>query len=267
MPAANLELLRGQLDVRLRLARARRVLPVLCAVELAGRAGITPDPWQARVLGSTSPRILLNCSRQSGKSTITAVLAVHQALFKPGSLTLLLSPTLRQSGELFKKCLTIYRMAGTPLPADAETALSLSLGNGSRIVSLPGKEATIRGYSAVALLIIDEAAWVSDDLYLSLRPMLSVSQGRLVALSTPHGNRGFFYQSWEHGGADWERYLVPASDCPRISATFLEEEQRSIGPFWYGQEYECQFLDAQSQAFRSTDIEAAFTEEVTPWAL
>src|SRR5919199_2207677 len=85
---------------------------------LAQQAGIVPDPWQADVLRSTAPRMLLNCSRQSGKSTVVAILAVHTALYEPGSLTLLLSPTLRQSGELYKKCAGVYEALDRPVPAE-----------------------------------------------------------------------------------------------------------------------------------------------------
>lgn len=229
--------------------------------------GIEPDSWQVAVLRSAAPRILLNCSRQSGKSTTAATMGVWTALYEPGALVLLLSPTLRQSGELFRKALAVYRDAGRPVPPDSETALTLSLENGSRIVSLPGKEGTIRGYSGVRLLVIDEAAWVPNDLYVSVRPMLAVSQGRLIALSTPHGNRGWWYEAWERGGPDWERYRVPAEDCHRISPAFLEEERRTLGEWWFGQEYQCSFLDALSGAFREADIQAAFGEAVEQWEL
>lgn len=235
-------------------------------VAFARRAGIEPDDWQARVLRSRAQRLLLNCSRQSGKSTIVAVLATHTALFTPTSLVLLVSPTLRQSGELFKKVIGVYRAAGEPVSAETESALRIELANGSRIVSLPGREGTVRGYSAVKLLIIDEAAWVPSDLYTSLRPMLAVSQGRLAALSTPHGARGWWYDAWS--GADpWERVEVPATACPRISAAFLAEERRGMGDWWYEQEYLCRFLDAQSAAFTRGEVDRAFEEEVTAWAL
>ena len=217
-------------------------------------------------LASTAPRVLFNCSRQSGKSTISAVLAVHTALTDPGALVLLLSPTLRQSSELFKKCLAVYRAAGRPVPPESETALSLTLDTGSRIVSLPGKEETIRGYSGVRLLIIDEAARVPGDLYLSARPMLAVSGGRLLALSTPFGTRGWWYDAWR-SEERWERYEIPASECPRIPPAFLEEERRTLGEWWYQQEYLCQFMDAKSQAFTRAEVDAAFTEEVEAWAL
>jgi len=173
---------------------------------------------------------------------------------------------LRQSQELFRKVLSVYRALDRPVPAEAETKLSLELENGSRIVSLPGKESTVRGFSAVALLICDEAARVPDDLYFSVRPMLAVSGGRLIALSTPFGTRGWWFEAWR-SSEPWERFEVPASECPRISAAFLEEERRNLGEWWFRQEYLCEFLDAETQAFRREDVEKAFTSEVETWQL
>lgn len=245
-------------------ALAADLLEALDPVRLAVRAGFDPDPWQARLLRSTDKRILLNASRQSGKSTTTAALAVHEAIYQPGALILLVSPTLRQSGELFRKALALYRALGRPVPAESETALTLTLENGSRIVSLPGKEGTIRGYSGAALIAIDEASRVEDDLYLALRPMLAVSGGRLLALSTPFGKRGWWHTEWTAGGPGWERYEVPASMCPRISPAFLAEEERAMGPLWFRSEYGCEFVDTVDQFFSSDDIQAALSEEVQP---
>ena len=235
-------------------------------VLLAHRAGVEPDPWQARALRSTAPRMLLNASRQSGKSTTVALMTVHTALYRPGSLCLMLSPTQRQSGELFRKAKGLYGALGHAERPLEETALSLRLANGSRILSLPGKEETVRGYSAVALLCIDEASRVPDALYMSVRPMLAVSGGRLVALSTPFGTRGWWYEAWR-SDEPWERFEVPAEQCPRIAPDFLEEERRTMGEFWYRQEYGCEFLDALTQAFRREDVERAFREEAHTWAL
>jgi hypothetical protein len=154
-------------------------------------AGMTPDPWQASLLRSPSTKTLMLCSRQAGKSLTAAALALRTALLEPSALVLLLSPTLRQSGELFRdKVLRLYNVLGRPVPATQESALTMGLANGSRLVSLPGDEGTIRGYSGVRLQVIDEAARVPDDLYRAVRPMLAVSGGRLVCLSTPWGKRG-----------------------------------------------------------------------------
>ena len=81
-------------------------------VAFARALGLEPDPWQEALLRSSSDRVLLNCSRQSGKSTMTAVIALHRALYHPGSLILCLAPALRQSQELFGKVLGFYRDLG-----------------------------------------------------------------------------------------------------------------------------------------------------------
>src|SRR5215211_1812326 len=133
-------------------------------VAFAEHLGMVLDPWQARLLGSTSDRIILNCSRQSGKSTMAAVRALHQALYFPRSLVLCLAPALRQSQELFGKIYELHKDLGEPLKKFGERRLSLELTNGSRIITLPGTEKTIRGYSGAALLLVDEAARVEDDL-------------------------------------------------------------------------------------------------------
>jgi hypothetical protein len=218
--------------------------------------GMEPDPWQQRLLRSNEKRALLNCCRQSGKSTTVAVLAVHEALYNDNSLVLLLSPGLRQSGELFKKCVATYRAIGRPVAADAETRLSLELSNGSRIVSLPGKGETVRGYSSVRLLIVDEASRVSDSLYTAIRPMLAVSRGRLVALSTPFGRRGWWHDAWFSPTEQWERYEITADDCPRITAEFLAEERTALGEQAFMQEYYNRFVETSGSVFRWADIEA-----------
>src|SRR5215208_3107256 len=182
-------------------------------VAFAQKAGLEPDPWQRDLLRSSSDRVILNCSRQSGKSTMTAIVVLHRALYHPGSLILCLAPALRQSQELFGKVLGFYRGLGRPVSPQAERKLSLELENGSRIITLPASEKTIRGFSGTSLLVLDEAARVEDELYFAVRPMLAVSGGALMMLSTPYGKRGVFYEEWT-GGRGWERYEVTASQCP-----------------------------------------------------
>jgi hypothetical protein len=231
---------------------------------LLSDGGMTPDPWQAELLRSHARRMLLLCSRQAGKSQTAAALSLQAALLEPGSLVLLLSPTQRQSGELFRdKVVRLYDALGRPVPAVRETALTLTLTNGSRLVSLPGDEGTIRGYSGVTLLIIDEAARVVDDLYRAVRPMLAVSAGRMMALSTPFGQRGWFYEEWT-GPGDWQRVQVTAEHCPRITAEFLAEERRSMGERWFRQEYECCFESTTDAVFAHEHIHGAVSAEVQP---
>jgi phage FluMu gp28-like protein len=139
----------------------------------------------------------------------------------------------------------------------------MELTNGSRIEALPGTEKTVRSFSGVDLLIVDEAARIADELYFAVRPMLAVSGGRLLMLSTPFGKRGVFYEEWTGGGA-WERYLVPAEECPRIPASFLAEEREALGEWWFSQEYRCEFREAVDSVFTTELIQAALSDEVEP---
>ena len=110
-------------------------------------------------------------------------------------------------------------------------------------------EGTVRGFSAVSLLLIDEAARVTDAMYKALRPMLAVGDGDLWLMSTPCGKRGFFYECWEHEGSEWFRVSVPATECARIPREFLEAERRAVGPLWFAQEYMGEFVDSGAAVF------------------
>jgi hypothetical protein len=226
--------------------------------------GVPLDAWQRDVLRSSSQRLLMNVTRQGGKSTTAAAVGLHRALYRSSSLVLIVSPSLRQSTEMYRKVTDLADQL-KPRPVMTEdTKTSTTLANGSRIVSLPSSEATIRGYSAVDLLIFDEASRVSDDLYRACRPMVAVSGGSIVAMSTPFGMRGWWYEAWEHGGPDWQRVKVPATECPRIPAAFLEEERREMGDLWFRSEYGCEFVETIHNVFRFEDIEAAVSDRITP---
>lgn len=230
---------------------------------LLTQANMAPDPWQEKVLRSAASRQLLLASRQAGKSSVAAALSLHTALVRPRSPVLLPSPSTRQSSELFRKVMDLFNALDRPLAVTAESALRVEFSNGSRVVSLPGTEGTVRGFSDVALLVIDEAARVSDPLYYAVRPMLAVSRGRMVALSTPFGKRGWFHDEW-YGTGDWERVKITAPECPRISPEFLAEEQRALGERWFRQEYLCSFEDVIDAVFAYADIQAALSDDVKP---
>jgi hypothetical protein len=249
--------------VEARLALVDDLRLALDRVAFAKKLGIVPDGWQKNFLRSSADRVLLNCSRQSGKSTMSAVIALHRALYHPGSLVLCLAPALRQSQELFSKIAGFYRDLGRPVAPQGERKLSLELENGSRIITLPGSEKTIRGFSGAALLLVDEASRVDDGLYYAIRPMLAVSGGSLMLLSTPYGKRGIFHEEWTEGRG-WERYEVPAAECPRISAEFLAEERGVLPTRVYRQEYECSFEETEDQVFSYEEIENAMTDEIKP---
>ncbi len=237
-------------DLTLALDRARFMQSV----------GLIPDKWQADFLNSEAERVLLNCSRQSGKSTVTSVLAVHQAKYRAGSLTLLVSPSLRQSLELYAKVVDVYLATGGTL--DDVQATELRLPNGSRIASLPSSEKTIRGFSKVDLLICDEASRIDDALYYAVSPMLAVSGGRLIMLSTPFGKRGIFHELWVN--SDYTKIKITADKCPRISKAFLEREERTLPSRTFKQEYMGEFVQTDDAIFSYDDVIGMVSDDIMP---
>jgi hypothetical protein len=251
---------------------------------------MTPDGWQAQVLRSRKARILLLCSRQVGKTLVASALALLTALLEAPALVLILTPSERQSSEFMRRIKELHEALRQPinvagqvlgyhekqlaelgkddvyfrLPAKTrESSLQLHLNNGSRIIGLPSSEGRVRAYASVALLVIDEASRVDDSLYRAMRPMLAVSRGRLLALSTPFGKRGWFHEAW-HGSSDWERVRITAEQCPRIPARFLAEERQALGERWFRQEYLCSFEDVIDAVFSYGDIQACLSDTVKP---
>src|SRR5918912_1816069 len=191
------------------------------------RGQIAPDPWQKRMLASGSKRKLLLTSRQAGKSTTLAALALHKAVFTPEALVLILAPTERQAKITFAKVARLYMAYGGEVDATSVRRMGLEFANGSQIEALPGSPNTIQGFTA-DLIIIDEAGIIVDELYTVIRPSLAVTGGELVMASKAYQARGVFYKEWTEGGEVWHREEVRADDpneCPRITPEFLAEER------------------------------------------
>lgn len=218
------------------------------------------DDWQAKVLDSKHPRKILNTSRQVGKSTVTALLALFTAIFEKDALVLILAPSERQAKELFRKVIAFARMFEDLPETTEDNKTSIAFVNGSRIVALPGTPDTIRGFSGPRLVVIDEAAFTSDALYKAVRPMLAVNSGKLVLLSTPNGKLGFYFEAWENQDG-WEKYQVSADDVPRISRQFLEEERIALGDTIFLREYYNEFVDVEGAVFSYRDIQNMFVDD------
>lgn len=233
---------------------------------MAKMFNIIPDKWQADLLNERPHDSLLLCSRQSGKSTVSASIALYEAIYNPGSLVLIISRSYRQAEELFRKvkCGITDKFVSDKIVRENQSGLELS--TGSRILSLPGKEETIRSFSSVSLLIIDEAAQVSDELYATVRPMLAISKGKIIALTTPYGRRGWFFNAWE-SSSDWYKVKITANNCPRITQEFLDNERREIGEWWLRQEYFCEFVDTEDQLFTYDMISESVSSDVKAWVL
>ena len=146
--------------------------------------------------------------------------------------------------------------------SSTDTKLAVRFANGNRFVARPGSEKTARSFSAVTLLLEDEASRVMDDLYNTVRPMLAVSNGRHILMSTPFGKRGHFFHIWSEQRDMWQWFEIPAEQCPRISKEFLDEEK--ITNLWFEQEYHCKFMENVDSVFSFDLISAAVSDEVEP---
>jgi len=224
---------------------------------MADRLGLTLDAWQRDALQSEARQLALNVSRQGGKSTVAALLGLHEIISTPNALVLAVSPGERQSKLLFRTLLRYWRVLGKPVAATTENVLSLELVNGSAAYALPSDGDRIRGFSGVTLLLVDEAARVSESLMAAVRPMLATTAGRLVTMSTPAGPVGWWYQAWSEGGDDWQRFEIPATAIARISPAFLAQERRALPKLIFDAEYCCRFTQSADAVFDQADIAAA----------
>lgn len=249
-------------------AALERGLLEFSPVALMSASGLDPDRWQSGFLVSGSSMngsgdIYVLTSRQAGKSTSAAALAAWLAWRRRRLLVLIVSPTLRQSVELGQKIRGFLPVL--PVRADAESKLEVALSNGSRVVCLPGKPETVRGYSP-DLIIADEAAWIADELYEALSPARARTGGRLIALSTPGAPSGWFYTGWstEELGAV-ERVRVPWTEVSGLSAEVVEAERALMPEARWRAEFECAFLERPGQVFDVSLLESMVSDELPDW--
>jgi hypothetical protein len=236
--------------------RQRREQSIPAARTYARRLGLFLDNWQAEVMATQSRRAFLLCSRQSGKSTIAALRALREASTRPDSTILIVAPTQRQSVELLRKVAAFAKHRNSRVPTITRASLlTMEFSNKSRIVGLPGNPDNVRGYSNIRLLIADEACFLSDDIHNALSPMLAVSNGQLLACSTPWLAAGWAYDAYTND-PEYQTWTVPATEIKRIKPEFLAGEQRRLGAEIYGAEYLCQFLSATKfGVFNAADLE------------
>jgi hypothetical protein len=232
------------------------------SVWAAGRAGMKLDWYQAAAVDDTRQYQAWCWSRQTGKSTAAAIRSAWQVMTRPDQLVLLFSNSLRQSMELFRKVVRVYGGTEEGEPRRTNDNLyDMTLDNGSRVLSLPGHDESILGYSP-NLVIIDEAAVVSDKFFRAVNPMLARSHGSLIVASTPRGKRGFFWNDiMKEPGDQWAVTMVRAEESPHIERQFLEQQLRLLGEDWFEQEYHCKFLETTGTLFTDDMINAMFTDD------
>jgi len=235
--------------------------------------------WQTEVLRPGVSRLILNCVRQAGKSTVIAAKVAHRAKYFPGSLIMLFAPTENQSVELMEK-ISQFLKSDPEIILVRDSSVTKKFLNGSRIKAFTANPKSARGYSDPDIIVFDEAAHVEKELYLTVRPMMTGGKTELILLSTPHGKVGFFFEVWHRDSDLWSKVLVKPVDVlpevlpheykvvdinewkaknaekgiksyisPRHKADWLREELGEMGDHFFMQEYGCEFLESLDSVF------------------
>ncbi len=241
------------------------VVPV-CSLWAAEALDFWSDRTQESILDGASKRVLLLTTRQWGKSTVAAVRALWQALFFPGSLILVVGPVANQACELNRKIYQFAARLGIPLHGGGAGQHAAIFPNGSRIVGLSEMPENVRGYSAPALILVDEAAFYDgDEILESIFPMLATQPAGVMWIMSSSGREtGFFYHLWNDSGGPWRRVRVRADEIPdRISPDFLAEQQKR-NPEKFRREYLCEFLSDHSALFSRDSLNSLLSDQVEP---
>lgn len=230
------------------------------------------DKWQQSVLDHEG-NITIRAGRQVGKSEVISAKSCRFAKENPGTVTLIIAASQRQSSLLFEKVRgnfdRLEEKEGLKYYAEPPTLTRIVLRNGSKIYSLPAGRTGyfIRGFT-IDLLIADEAAYIPEEVWKAVIPMIAVSRkmrgkGWVILLSTPFGKGGYFYDSFTD--EDFKQFHVSSEDCIRIPAEFLRKEKQRLTRAEYMQEYLGEFTDEWNQFFSTTLIKSCM--KFMEWSL
>jgi hypothetical protein len=202
-----------------------------------------PDERQCEILQAAGHlRMILNWARQSGKSTLCAVLILHWAVTHPGKTIVILGGVESDIVELMERIDQFLGELGWPVRGVRGKSLSRRLPNRTRILGATTKKNT-RGPTA-SMVVMDEASLIQDVVWESMMPTLAMTNGPLLVAGTPNGTSGGFYDVWNStdGDGTWLRSSYPATENPRIAKSFLDEMRRMKGETFVRQEFLCEFV-------------------------
>jgi hypothetical protein len=224
---------------------------------------INLDPWQQKVLDCPD-NIALRSGRQAGKSTVISIKGGSYATKHPNKHVLIIASVERQAQLLFEKVmdyLVNHHKKMIKGGKDKPTKSKVCLTNGSVIRCLPTGLSGygIRGYT-VDLLIADEAAFIPEEVWTAVTPMLAVSKGKIILLSTPFGKGGYFYDCFQD--PSFKTFHVSSEDCPRVDKEYLEQQKKRMTNLAYAQEYLGEFIDELMQFFPTKLIKKCMTRKV-----
>ncbi len=212
-----------------------------------------------------SRNMILNASRQSGKTSVVTVIVLHSVMFNPMYGAAILANKGATSREILHRIKRAYEYLPDFLkPGVKEWNKSkVEFENGSTIMAEASSSDNVRGQS-INLLYIDELAFVEgwEDFSASVLPTLSSGNTtKMVFSSTPHGLNHFYeYVEGARNGNNgfelvevpWQR--VPGRDEAWKQHTLHTEMNGDVLKF--AQEYELEFQGSSGTLISGSCLKA-----------
>ena len=213
----------------------------------------TLDPWQEELRACKKSATVVS-GRQCGKTAGVSIVISDEAINVPNSFILIGAYVIEQAEHIFWKVKDYMLTKHADKIVGRPTLHFMELKNGSKIIckAVGDTGAGMRG-PTVTLLVLDEAAFISDNAWVAIEPVISVSGGRTILLSTGQGKTGFFYRSTLN--KDIKQFKVSARNCPRHSKEYLDKKEKELSPIAFATEYLGEFLDNYNRKFTKEWIE------------
>lgn len=202
--------------------------------------------------------LCLKSRRQVGKSILCIVALEYFGFKNEGSIGYIVEPTLSQSRRVFKQMVKSLGGEGSPvIKSSNSTLLELELFNGSQIIfkSAEQREA-LRGATVKnSILIIDEAAYIEDDIFFILDPIVDATKSLTLIVSTPLFLSGQFYERYKLGvegnrfvkSFNWSDPKYDQSEL--LSPEKLEYYRENMTPLKFRSEILGEFIEEGSYIF------------------
>lgn len=222
----------------------------------------TPYRWQIEIMDDPL-HALVAIGRQSGKTQTGSGWAVEEGFHHAyPDETVVISKSREQAGIMFDRMRWIVQLNDLlAWSAFRITDTLILLDSGAKIYSRP---AGMTGDSTRGIrpkrCLMDECAYIPDQVYNVVRPSVIRTKGRIVLLSTPAGKVGFFYHIHDRGSASWRKFQIPSWEVPGVTREECLEaaEESGMGDVMFRQEYGAEFIDVGHNAFRQALIDALY---------
>ena len=215
------------------------------------------EEWQQPVFDDFKdglfPIQCIKAKRQVGKSIIAEVCVLYKSFDKDGSISVIVEPTLSQCRRVFKQILKAIGGETSPIIKSANaTLLELEFNNGSSIIlrSAEQKE-NLRGLTVTGVLVIDEAAFIPDDIFDILYPIVDANNSPVIIISTPLFLSGEFYEKYIEGIGGYSSIVKSYNWSEYDTSKYLPKEKleyyrNHISPLRFKSEYEGEFIEQGS---------------------